>query len=105
MSDSLLSNPAAFGLLGGVVTLVIQFVWDRVTGAKDSKSIPVELAEIKTKLAAIETTLELIKNNARHAANEYKELKEDFWDHIEKYHSGTTPRRGDSGHHRVQERE
>lgn len=95
-----LDNPTLTGLLGGGAVIVGQFLWNRVTGAADEKSLPTQLAEINTKLAGIETTLQLMKNDAIHATRDFTELKKDFWDHMDKFHSGHGGSGGGSGPHR-----
>ena len=87
----ILENPTLTGLLGGGAVLAYQFMWNRVTGASDEKSLPVQLAEINSKLAGIELMLQLIKKDVDHGHSQFLELKKDFWDHIEKEHAG--PRR------------
>lgn len=100
MSD-ILGNPTLTGLLGGGAVIVGQFLWNRVTGASDEKSIPVQLAEIKTTLAQIETTLQIMKNDAKHAFRDHEELKADFWSHMDRFHTGHGGNGGgQSGAHR-----
>ena len=87
MTD-ILGNPTLTGLLGGGAVIVGQFLWNRITGASDEKSIPVQLAEIKASLAQIETTLQIIKNDAAHSFRDFEELKHDYWNHIDRFHFG-----------------
>ncbi len=103
MSDSLLSNPTATGLLGGVAVVLIQLVWGRLFGAPTERSLPTQLADINTKLASIDTTLQLIQKDATHIEEAVHELKEDFWKHMDKFHQtgpgGPPP--SSSAHRRV----
>ena len=87
MSDLQL-NPLTTGLIGAAIVMVGQAFINRITGWKDEKSIPTELAEIKAKLTSIEATLLIIKNNAEHMDEKFEELKSDFWAHMDKFHSG-----------------
>lgn len=86
MSGELLGNPAVVGVLGGLVGLFFNSIWNRVVGGPSEKSIPTRLAEIDSKLAEINTKLEVAAENRKHAAREMAELKDDFWDHMEKHH-------------------
>lgn len=86
MSGELLGNPAVVGVLGGLVGLFFNSIWNRVIGGPSEKSIPTRLAEIDSKLAEINTKLEVAAENRKHAAKEVAELKNDFWDHMEKHH-------------------
>ena len=88
MSGEIFSNPTFTGLLGGLGVITLQMIWGRVMG-NDSKSIPLQLSDMNIRLAAIEATLLLIKNNAEHSGKSHDELKDDFWGHMDKHHVNT----------------
>lgn len=90
--------------LGIVAGLLIKYMWDRFMGT-DQKSVPVLIAEIHTKLGSIDTSVQLMRKDFDHSGRDHEELKDDFWQHMEKYHSvtnvpraaGPVTRPGDSG--------
>ena len=81
-------NPVATGLMGGAGGLIIRTVWLRVMGDPHQNTIPVQLSSIHTQLANINMKLELIKQADEFRSNELEELKQGFYKHMEKYHSG-----------------
>ena len=82
-----LGNPAVAGLAGGLVLLLLQTLWGRVVGQPNEKSIPLQLAEINTKLAEINTTLKVMEHDAAHDRKAHDELKKDFYDHMDRHHN------------------
>lgn len=99
--SELLTNPTTTGLLGGLAMLVLQQMWNRLSGSNDEKSIPARLTEIDAKLYEINATLMLIKQNAEHDKESFEELKHDFWRHMDRYHSGHGGNGPNSGAHRA----
>ena len=88
--SEMLTNPAVTGVLGAVAIVAIQSIWSRVMGSPEEKSLPVQLAEINLKLAEINSTLLVMKNEALHSNRSHEELKEDFWEHIREHHGGVS---------------
>ena len=83
---NLLENPTLTGLLAGAGVLIGKHLYNKLTGAADERSIPFQLTEMNLKLAEINATLLLIKNDAQHAMRDHEELKADFWRHVERHH-------------------
>ncbi len=84
--SGLLENPTLTGLLAGAGVLICKHLYNKLTGAADERSIPVQLTEMNIRLAEINATLLLIKNDASHALRDHEELKSDFWDHVRNNH-------------------
>ena len=84
--SEILTNPTMTGLMGGAAVLGVQIVWNRVMGASTEMSFPAQFAEIRASLTAINLKLELILQDKERMKDEHKELKSDFWDHMETYH-------------------
>ena len=84
--NEILTNPTMTGLMGGAAVLGVQLIWNRVMGSPTEMSFPVQLAEIRASLTAINLKLELVLQDKERMKDEHKELKSDFWDHMQTYH-------------------
>ena len=80
------TNPASAGLVAGIFLWIAQLIWNRIMGGKDDKSLPVQLTEISSRLADINSKLEIAINNYHHLEKSFEELKQDFWDHMKLNH-------------------
>lgn len=88
------SNPAVAGLSVGFVILAGKWFWGRVMGRADGEeSIPSRLKNIDTNIANIQSTLLLTANDNKHKDKRNEELYDDFWDHMDKHHASTRPKR------------
>lgn len=87
MPNHMLDNPTVIALLGGLGFLVLQQMYYKFTGANDEKSIPAQLRDIDTKLADINSKLQLAQERHDNTKEALKDLRNEFRQHMTDYHS------------------
>ena len=89
--NDMAANPMVAGLAGGLLLFIAHTVWSRMMGGPNEKSLPLQLREIDSKLADINTKLAVIILNHKHLQKQLESLETDFWDHVSKVHGGVAP--------------
>lgn len=89
MNGEVFGNATVTGLVGGAaIVLIFQVLWGRIFGSPSEQSLPVQLAAIQAQLTAINLKLELFLQEKEHMKGAHQELKNDFYNHMEKHHIG-----------------
>jgi hypothetical protein len=82
-----ITNPAAAGLIAGLVLWLAQMIWNKVMGGSNEQTLPSQLTQINAQLTDINAKLGLAINDYHHLKEQFEELKQDFWDHIKNHHN------------------